>query len=293
MSFSQKKLRLKLLLGVEMASFDDDGNNSIAVEGLRISASIQFGGGVGILPTAKIMVHGLSLNVMNRITKIQWNTEPAKRNYVQLEAGDVDKWAVVYSGLITFAFPNFGSAPDAVLTIDSASSLDHQILPVPPISFKGEVDVAEAIKDICKKMNMQFENNGVTAKISNSYLCETALEQVKKLCVAADADLYIDINTIAITPRSKPREITIPIISPTTGLLGYPVPNIQGLNFQCLYDPSLKFGGLVEINGSLIDIANDRWRIYGMNLFLESMVPNGKWLAEIHAAKNGDVKIAK
>ncbi|MGV7078501.1 baseplate hub protein [Testudinibacter sp. P80/BLE/0925] len=293
MSFTEKKLRLKLLLGVEGDSFDEDGHNAISVDGLRVSATIQFGNGQGIVPTAKIMVYGLSLSIMNRITKIHWNTEESKRNYVRLEAGEGDVWTVVYSGLITFAFPNFGSSSEAILTIDSASALEHQLLPVPPVSFKGEVDVAEAIREICQRMKMRFENNGVNAKLSNTYLCETALEQVKKLCAAANVDLYIDINTIAITPRSKPRDITIPIISPSTGLLGYPVPNINGVSFQCLYDPALKFGGLVEIADSMIEMANGRWRVFGINLFLESMTPNGRWFAEIQAAKNGEVKLAK
>lgn len=295
MAFTEKKLRVTLKLGAENQSFDEQGNNVAVLEGFRVTASVQSGNG-SVTPTAKLMIYGVSANIMNRIAKIRWYAEEGKLNFVQLEASsDGGKtYTLVFIGLITFASPNFDSSPEHILTIDATTALHQQLIPVPPVSFEGEVDVAQAISTICQKMNMRFENNGVNAKLSNSYLPQTALEQVKTLCQAANVDLYIDLNTIAITPKGQAREITVPIISPQTGLLGYPTPTLSGVQFRCLFDPAIKFGGLIELKNSYIEVANGMWRVYGLSLFLESQIAGGKWFAEIQGANPvGGLKIAK
>lgn len=293
--FNQKSLRVTLLLNEKNPAFDKEGNNTIVFEGLRVIAQIQSGNG-SVSPFAKIQIFNLNLNAINQLTKIKWNTDrEGKFNFVKLEANINGEYSTVYEGTIHFAYPNFGSAPDVVLTIDSSIAMNHQINAVAPTSYKGEVDVAQAINALCQQMGMRFENNGVNAKVSNPYLPQTALEQVRALCTATNTSLYMDLNTIAITPQGKAREVQIPVISPQSGLIGYPTPLMQGgVTFSCLYDPLLKFGGLVEIQNSLIEAANGRWLIQGLSLSLESGVPNGKWQADIQAFnEQGGPKIAK
>lgn len=294
-SFNQKSLRVTLLLNEKNPAFDKEGNNTIVFEGLRVIAQIQSGNG-SVSPFAKIQIFNLNLNAINQLTKIKWNTDrEGKFNFVKLEANINGEYSTVYEGTIHFAYPNFGSVPDVVLTIDSSIAMNHQINAVAPTSYKGEVDIAQAISTLCQQMGMRFENNGVNAKVSNPYLPQTALEQVRALCTATNTSLYMDLNTIAITPQGKAREVQIPVISPQSGLIGYPTPLMQGgVTFSCLYDPLLKFGGLVEIQNSLIEAANGRWLIQGLSLSLESGVPNGKWQADIQAFdEQGGPKIAK
>ena len=293
--FNQKSLRVTLLLNEKNPAFDKEGNNTIVFEGLRVIAQIQSGNG-SVSPFAKIQIFNLNLNAINQLTKIKWNTDrEGKFNFVKLEANIKGEYSTVYEGTIHFAYPNFGSVPDVVLTIDSSIAMNHQINAVAPTSYKGEVDVAQAINALCQQMGMRFENNGVNAKVNNPYLPQTALEQVRALCTATNTSLYMDLNTIAITPQGKAREVQIPVISPQSGLIGYPTPLMQGgVTFSCLYDPLLKFGGLVEIQNSLIEAANGRWIIRGLSLSLESGVPNGKWQADVQAFdEQGGPKIAK
>ena len=294
-SFNQKSLRVTLLLNEKNPAFDKEGNNTIVFEGLRVIAQIQSGNG-SVSPFAKIQIFNLNLNAINQLTKIKWNTDrEGKFNFVKLEANINGEYSTVYEGTIHFAYPNFGSVPDVVLTIYSSIAMNHQINAVAPTSYKGEVDVAQAINALCQQMGMRFENNGVNAKVSNPYLPQTALEQVRALCTATNTSLYMDLNTIAITPQGKAREVQIPVISPQSGLIGYPTPLMQGgVTFSCLYDPLLKFGGLVEIQNSLIEAANGRWLIQGLSISLESGVPNGKWQADVQAFDvQGGPKIAK
>ena len=263
-------------------------------EGLRTSCHINYGNG-SVMPNAQIRIYGLKMENMVKLLRVKWNTVESLQNMIQIEAGDPDRMSIVYSGNITFAKPDFAGAPNIALVIESNTAIRHQLVAVPARSFEGEINVADAIKIICDDMGYTFENNGVDKKLENQYAANTALQQIQTIASAADIDLYIDQSTIAIAPKGHPREIDIPVIKPTTGLLGYPVPDLIGVQFTCLYDPALRFGGLVEIQDSIIEQCNGRWRVFGMVYSLESMMQGGKWQVDIKAAtvEDKNVRISK
>ena len=294
MGIKEKILRVSIKLGQEKDTWDANGNDTLVAEGLRSSCQINYGNR-SVLPSACIKIYGLKLESMLKLLRVKWNTEPALMNLVQVEAGEADNMSVVYTGNITFAYPDMTGAPDICLVIESHTAVLWQLKPADSVSNEGETDVAIVIESLCKKMGRRFENNGVNAKISNQYLSGSELDKVRQIAAHADIDVYIDNETIAITPKGQPRMIEIPIISPNTGLIGYPIPDQQGIKLQCLYDKSLRFGGLIEVSGSLLEVCNGRWRVFGLSLDLESKVPGGKWLADIKAAnvENDDVEVAK
>ena len=287
MSIKEKILRVSIKLGQEKDVWDAKGNDTLVIEGLRTSCQINYGNGA-VMPSARIKVYGLKLDSIMKLLRVKWNTEQAMMNLVQVEAGEKGSMSVVYTGNITFAYPEMGGAPDICLVIESHTAVLWQLKPAEAASHEGETDVAKAIEAICKRMGRRFENNGVQKKISNQYLPNTDLEKIRYLAAHADIDLYIDNETIAIAPKGHPRMIDVPIVSPSTGLIGYPTPDLQGVKLQCLYDKALRFGGLIEVSGSLIEQCNGRWRVFGLSLDLESQTPGGKWLADIKAANVED-----
>lgn len=284
-SFNEKRLRVTLTLNSSEKAFDEKGNNTIIFDGLKVSANIQTGSGLGITPMARITIYGLSKNVINRIAKIKWNTETAKYNFIRLEALHNGAFISVYEGTINFAYPNFNTMPEVGVSIDSAIALEHQVMMQKPLSYKGDVKVSHLISTICNDIGMLFEDNGVNTVISDPYYAKPPLENIRDICSAARIDLAIENNLIAIMPKGKERMIKIPVLSPSTGLIGYPVPAIQGLRFQCLYDPYIRFGGLVEIKDSIIETANGKWRVLGISTNLDSATPNGRWYMDIQAIK--------
>lgn len=282
-SLKEKRIKVTVLMAGAGKSFDGKDNNTLVFDGLRTECRINYGNG-SVMPSAQIRIYGLRLENMLSLLRVKWNTGEALQNLIQIEAGDNEKMSVVYKGNITFASTDFTTAPNVSLLIESNTAIYHNLTPVPARSFEGEVDVAQAIGMLAKDMGMMFENNGVTAKLQNPYLPDTALKKVQALAKHADCDLYIDNDTIAIAPKDAPRLINVPVIKPGTGLIGYPVPDLIGVNFSCLYDSALRFGGLVEIQDSLIAQCNGRWRVYGMAISLESLAPSGKWEVFIKAS---------
>jgi len=88
---------------------------------------------------------------------------------------------------------------------------------------------------------------------------------------------------IAIAPQGEPRALRIPVLTPKTGLLGYPVPTIQGVDVRCLWDPMIRFGGIIRIADSIMETTNGDWRAFGVTTTLESEIPGGAWFMDIQA----------
>lgn len=276
--------------------FTSEGDyNQLQATGLRVLCNIINGNGA-ISPTANIQVYGLALDKMLKLMRIQWNTLGAILNTVLIEAGEEGKELTkVYEGNITFAKIDMANAPNVFLNIDSQAALVDALKPVEPIAFVGDTDAAEMIKIIAENyMGYTFENNGASKIIADGGLYEkTHLSMIQEIAHAADFDLYIEQNNIAICPRGEPRAIPVPVVSPKSGLIGYPVPDVRGVSFSAFYDPLIRFGGTVKIADSILgETVNGEWRIYGTTIRLESNLDNGAWFIDCNASPKGSNNVA-
>jgi len=150
-----------------------------------------------------------------------------------------------------------------------------------------------------------FENN-LTAPItmSSCYFTGTMIDQARALADAAQINFYIHNGVLAITPLNTPRVTPqpIPLISSATGMVGYPVYDGQLLFFRTLFNPSILFGGAIQV--ILSDIpqklsakdqklqpaavttpqgAAGRWYVASVAYSLESQKPNGAWFCSVSA----------
>ena len=277
------KLTLTLRDGVEV--FTAQGDNRLSTDGLAVSCNIAFGNG-SITPTAQIVIHGLALSKMLKLMRVQWNTMQSLLNTVRIEVGEQGSSLIVaYEGNITQATIDANAAPDVPLVITSQMAVyENMKVADPYITPKDQdIDVADIISELCQKMGYEYENNGVSKIVVNYTLEGSDLDKIKQLCTECDIDLYVENKLIAICPKGGERFRKIPIISPSSGLIGYPVPDIKGVSFSCLYDPSIRFGGIVTIKDSIIDVCNADWRLYGYTAQLEANIPNGKWQINANA----------
>jgi hypothetical protein len=183
---------------------------------------------------------------------------------------------------MVFAAGQYMNQPDVFLEIQAMTGQLNQLTPVPPTSFKGSVSVATIAAQLAQTMGYAFENNGVTTQLSNPYLAGTALDQLKSLVKAANCDLYLDDTIVAICPLGQPRAMTtIPLISPQSGLMGYPSFTDYGVIFRCLFNPAILFGGSVSLQSS-IPKANGQFTVLCVGHQLESEKPGGAWYSLVH-----------
>ncbi|QIF58536.1 MULTISPECIES: baseplate hub protein [unclassified Providencia] len=293
MAFNRKRIKLTLKLNGKDEVFTSDNQNKLSDVGLRISADVTFGYG-SPAPYARIRVYGLPQETMNKLITAKWQNVKALRTLITIEAAEGD-FAQVFSGGIFMALPEYSEAPNVSIVIEAISAVFESKLPTPAESYEGSHSVSEIISGICKRIGFSFESNNVNAMVDNPYLTGSDLEKIRWLCVNNDLDLYLGNNSVAIAPKGVPRNIKIAVISPDTGLIGYPVITNIGATFKCLYDPSIQFGALVRVKGSEIELCNGDWRVYGMRAQLETEMDSGRWFMEIVGSnlKDKNVHVAK
>lgn len=281
----KKIIKLTLTLQDGEVFIDSRDSNKISSKGLAVSASITQGNGA-ITPTAQVTVYGLPIETMNKLFRVQWNTMQAVLNTIKIEVGEEGgDLSTAYEGNITFATVNMDSAPDVSLVITSQMAIVEKMRLVPPIEIEKDEsrDVADILEKLCTENGFTFENNGVSHIITSTTLNGSVVDIAQTLANWCEFDLYIEQRSITICPKGEPRPFKIPILSPTTGLINYPAPDIRGVILSCMYDPIIRFGGIITIKDSLIEVANADWRIYGLVSVLEANIPQGKWQQNINA----------
>lgn len=289
LSFSNKKeLRFVITLGT--GSFGSSTNNQITLEGFRASVNIDKGGGQ-MFGTLRAQVYGVSQSDMNSVTTLTYHLEQQIKNQVQVYAIDGPQETLVFSGWIVNAWGNYQSMPDVFLEIQANSATVGMLTPTAPRSFKGQIDVATVIGQIAASLGFAFENNGVNVQLSNVYLANTGMEQIRKLANAAGIWFVLDNTTLAIMPPNTPRGSLIPEISNNSGLIGFPTFDGVGVNFQTLFNPAITFLGRIQLVTSVTRAAG-QWIVTGVAHRLESEKPGGAWFSTIRGNANGLVPTA-
>jgi hypothetical protein len=217
---------------------------------------------------------------------LQWKPGDQISNTVEVYAIDGTQQTLVFSGYIVNAWGNYQNMPEVFLEIQAQHAYLGQLTPVAPRSYNGQIDVASVMSQIATSLGFTFENNGVTTQLSNTYLANTGVEQAKALAKAAGIALYMDDLVLAITPPNTPRGGTAPQISSTTGMIGYPTFDGIGVTIQSLFNPSVKFGGPIQVMSSIPQAAG-QWIVVSLGYRLESEKPGGAWMMTIRGNKSG------
>ena len=288
-----KNLRFIITLANQGASFSSDSQvNTITLEGLRASVYIDNAGGA-MMGTLRAQVFGVTANDMNTLTSTLWDNLVVSAsgssftfNQIQVIAIDGTQETLVYNGDILNCWGVYSSMPEVYLYIEAQIGYAALVQPAPPLSIAADTDVATVMQQIVSAMGYQFENNGVDSTVTKgSYWGNTLMEQARSLMQAYKFWMYLDStnpNTIAIAPYGVARNTAAPLISAQTGLIGYPVFNSTGVNFETLFNPALTFGGPLQMVSS-IPKANGTWIAVSLSHHLSSQTPNGPWKATVNA----------
>ena len=283
-SFDNKK-QLRFVVTLGTGRFGSSNNDAITLQGFRATADIDKAGGM-MMGTLRAKIYGVKQQDMNSVTTLQWKPGTLIPNTVEVYAIDGAAETLVFAGNIVNAWADYQSMPDVFLHIQAQSAFFNALKAIPPRSFRGGVDVASVMAQIARDLGYTFENNGVTTQLVDVYLPNTGMEQAKDLARAAGCDLYLDDKILAITPPNVPRKVIIPLISPASGLVGYPTFDGVGVNFQTLFNPAITFGGSIKLETDVQQAAGE-WVVTSVAHRLESEKPGGAWFSSVRGNQNG------
>jgi len=286
MSFKRRAIQLTFQLA-QGATFKESGTNELTLpQGLRISANISALGGVS-MSHAEVRVYGLTLSHMNalgRYVRLADGRLIQQLNNLIIKAGNYgETLQTVFQGQIQISNIQMGGVPDAVLELSAYAGSFAAVQMIPPTSYSVPFTVEGALSDLAATGGYAFYNYGVSKQFDRGYYWGTVREQM--LQIVHDADIEwngLQFGTLEIWPKGGGREGLISLISPETGLVGYPTNFEIGVAVLTEFNGNLRQGGLCEVRSSLGFANGAKYRITKVDHELESEMPNGRWFTAIH-----------
>lgn len=282
-TFTDKQLRFTFVLS-NNAKFAGTNSNKLVLTGLRASVQIR-GSGLPAFPEAEITVYGMLQADMVALTALAFQTLTLQRNTVTVEANSGQGWSTAFAGQIITAGPDYAATPSVSLRITARVLGFESLNPATPASYTGDTSVATIVSNIAAKMGRVMENNGVAVNLSNPYFGGTLTDQLRAVADHSGIDVYTppDQNVVAICPKGTPRQQPTFVLSPTSGLVGYPVLDYNRgfVQTRAVYNAAFRFGGPIEVQNSQVLNANGKWVIGTLTHSLECNMPGGAWFSEL------------
>jgi hypothetical protein len=274
--------------GYTPPTFGPNKSNTLTLSGLRVSVTITNVGLVS-MEMAAVQIFGMTLSDMNALSSLANPYYYSNHTNIKVLAGNaVDGMAIVFEGDMTSALTDFSDIPNVSFNVLAVTGFSAATDPIPASSYPGTVGIATICGQLAHTLGLTLENNGCTAVLSNQYLQGTGLDQLQRATTAAKVLYTIERGVLAIWPDTSFRtsQATPPVISPSTGLVGYPEYTAVGINFTTLYNPTMLYGANIQMTSSLKP-ACGLWTVFNMSHELDSMVPRGKWFTQVQACKPG------
>lgn len=283
MSFVKRKINVTLSYGTGPQGLGEP--KIVELTGHRVVCNSIASGGQG-MGGLQLRIYGLTPSLMAELSTVGKMPQTYPRNQVAVYAGDdAVGMSLVFYGTVTAAYADMMSVPEVAFVVIGAVGVIEALLPVPPSSWHGDVDAADILKTLADQMGMAFENNGVSVILRDSYFPGSPRAQALACINAANISWNgLEQNTLAIWPKGASRKSTTVLISPETGMVGYPTYTATGIFVTTEYNPAIGFGGLVEVQ-SIIPQANGVWRVLVMNHELAAELPSGPWFTQLQLVK--------
>jgi hypothetical protein len=206
-------------------------------------------------------------------------------NRMTIMAGDENGKSVCFSGGVLEAWADGRQPPDMMFHVSAASGLIDMAQTIPPTSYKGGVDAALVLSGLAQQIGYSFENSGVTATLVNPYKPGSPKSQIESICRDIGCQFAVDEANmvLAVWPAGQSRDGQVVLLSPDSGLVGYPSFTQSGVQLTTAYNPSLEFGRKVRVE-SQFEPANGQWMVAALAHRLDSNVPGGQWFTDIETS---------
>ena len=287
MSFGKKHIDITFML--DKGDFGQKGYDIIKFTGLRVHTRIEQSGGE-FMGKAEATIFGLTQSHMNQMSHLARITDDRIEirldNKIRIEAGDEYSNNVIFEGNTVMAPIDMSGAPSNAIRIMANAGGFESFKRVAPASYPGQADAAIVIKKIAEDNGYKFEGNDVSIKLSTPYYPGTPLEQIRRCAEAADINWTIDRGIVAIWRKGGYRNLAETIVSPETGMVGYPVVlNWNGISIKTEFNPNIQFGMNVSVTSSM-PYASGKFYTQKVAHEIESETPGGAWFTYFDGYSN-------
>lgn len=278
-SFRRRKIRVQITLS--KGQFKNGEGNTIILDDFGVAVKIEKNGPPEF-GKASVEISGLSLDVMSQLSTLNMHPLFTRRNFLNVFAGDeFSGLSQIFAGSITSATADFNSAPEVKFKVEARIGYWGSVTAQGQGVVNGKQPASDFIAAQAKAAGLLFENQDVNAQIQNSVFTGSPIEQARQAANQIGAELIIDDEKMILIKNGASVKGNVPVISATSGLLGYPVMSQNGIECKAIFNPDFKFAGLVEIQSMVPKVAG-QWRIIKLTHNLAANLPNaGQWESSI------------
>ena len=270
MTYQRRDLEIEFTLSE--GSFDQANGNILTLKNMKCELSISaYGGNTGT--TLEMSLWGLSLDYMAKLTVKTQKYILQKQNLIKLKANG----ETIFIGTIAASRINLNQMPDAPIEIMANAIGYERTIPCPPTSVQGVTDVASLVQAIANKVGLGFVNVDVDLKAFNPHYDKDAINQIQTIAHDYGFSADTDVGVVSIYTGKNPIDGVTPFISPSNGLIGYPIFYDIGINFRCMFSSAIKVGRKVKLETSLPNGSGEYKINPGTTHYLSSMVEGGPW----------------
>lgn len=273
--FTKKKIRLEITL--QYGKFGN-GTNTVVIEDLPMSVSIKKEG-FPSMNTAKIFVTGLSSELMEALTFLNYRILTINRNYISIYAGDESGMSLAFAGEISLAKPNFNNAPSVRMEFEAFTGYSSRMVAAPPLSLKGNIPVSDICSQIANKMGFNFVNDGVNKIAKNPRLSGSDMNKLINLAKDYDIGINVDDGTVRIFNKGASDRVMLSV-SDENGLIGYPSFEQNGISCSVEYTPNVRLWDKFEIQ-TVLSKASGQWFIQSIEHRLDANIQGGLWQTDL------------
>ena len=271
-SFKIRRMRIQVILA---AGTFAGGGNTYTIDDLAMSASVE----KMDLPDGgkcSVEIIGLPLDVMEQLSTLAFKPHYRAENKIRIFAGDgePDTLPQIFSGTITTAGADFNAAPDVKFKIEGQIGAFGKLQAKGQTAIHGSQDAASFIQGQVEEAGFTFRNEGVTTSLSSSVYSGSAMAQAQTAADQIGATLIYDDDEAVLMPTGAVIAGESVTLSPSTGLIGYPVLNQQGVEIKTIFNPAARFGGAVVLETS-VPKASGTWRITKLVHKVSANKPDG------------------
>lgn len=266
--------------------FPGTNDNTLVLENMRVAARVQ---GVARLSTqADIRIFGMRAEDMNALT-VAWANPPVVLDHIViLEADNGNGYVQVFKGTITEAQPDYNAQANVSFGLLASTGYFQKINPAKPRSFPASSDIDTIAAGIVADMggDWTFTNGGAFGTLSEgAYFWGTLWDQLQQACEDTKTDFYVFGDNVLITEAGMPNtDLPSVVLTPASGLIGYPSYERAGLIVTAIYDPAFLFGTPLDIE-SAVPNATGRWYPRALTHILESRTPGGHWMSQLQCQR--------
>lgn len=202
--------------------------------------------------SATISIWGLSEQTLASFIKQSYVPGESQNNVINIMAGEeYGPLTLAFTGEIISAVANFSAVPDVRLDISAATGYYANAKKMADTSINGIVQVPMLMEQLTLEAGMVYNNDAFSASLKNPVLKGSPWQKIQQLALQSGADLFLENNIVTTTPKGKMRNQTPHLLSPETGMVGYPSFQDHALAVDSFFQPTLVLGGPILVQSSL------------------------------------------